>query len=234
MRNVLAARSIRIALPSLTVACLMALAPSAQAQAPAAIVEHVDSKTAGVEIMDYLLPGKTIGLAAGERLVLGYLKSCWQETITGGTVKIGAEQSEVANGKVERLKVGCDARHMTLTSAQAKTSGAMAFRKGPQKGAPEPELTLYGLSPVVEAKAAGRLVIERLDTKGERFEFELKGPQLLRGAFFDLAKADKALSPGGIYRASMGERQLVFKVDALAKPGSGPVIGRLLRLSPTV
>ena len=209
----------------------MTIAWVAHAQTPVAIVEHVESKTAGVEMMDYLSPGKVMKLGPNDSMVLGYLKSCWQETIVSGTVTIGPEQSEVSNGKVDRGKVPCDSNHITLSTEQARKSGGMAFRKGPQKGgAAEPELTLYGLSPVIESKVAGRLVIERLDQNGEKIELNIAGPQMLRGAFFDLAKADKALVAGGVYRASLGSgRQLVFKVDPLAKPGAGPVIGRLLR-----
>jgi hypothetical protein len=214
-------------------ACWLVLATSAAgAQAPSAIVEEVQGKTAGVEIMDYLVPGKVLQLAPNDQIVLGYLKSCWRESIVAGTVTVGAEQSEVKGGKVERTKVPCDPSHIALTAEQAKKSGAMAFRKGPQKGNPEPELTLYGLSPVIETKTAGRLLIERLDKKGEQLELEIKGPQLLRGQFFDLAKADRSLEAGGLYRATLGTRQLVFKMDSLAKPGTGPLIGRLLRFTP--
>jgi hypothetical protein len=57
---------------------------SAAAQNPAALVEDVTAKNAGVDFMDYVSAGKKIKLAAGEVLVLGYLNSCIRETITGG------------------------------------------------------------------------------------------------------------------------------------------------------
>ena len=57
------------------------LANPASAQGPVAIVEEIDSKSAGVEFMDYLTAGKTIALASADRLVIGYLKSCWREKI---------------------------------------------------------------------------------------------------------------------------------------------------------
>jgi hypothetical protein len=216
------------AVPSLVMATTCALA-----QAPVAIVEYVDSKSAGVEFMDYLSPGRVVQLAAGDKLVLGYLKSCWRETIVAGKVKVGAEQSEVVGGKVERTKVACDGGKMKLSSEQAQKSGAMAFRAPPKKGAAQAaQFTIYGLSPVIEARTAGRLVIERLDQSGEKLEIDIAGPQLLRGAFFDLAKTDKALSAGGIYSVSFAGQQAVFQVDPYAKPGAEPVVGRLLRLSP--
>jgi len=212
---------------------LALLATPALAQAPVAIVEHVDSKSAGVEFMDYLSAGRVVQLAAGDRLVLGYLKSCWRETIVAGRVKVGIEQSEVEGGKVERAKVACDGGRMKLSSEQAQKSGAMAFRAPPKKSAGQPsEYTIYGLSPVIEARTAGRLVIERLDQTGDTLEFDIAGPQLMRGAFFDLAKSDKALAAGGVYRVRFGGQQAVFQVDPYAKPGAAPVIGRLLRLTP--
>jgi hypothetical protein len=205
----------------------------AQAQAPVAIVEQVDSTSAGVEFMDYLTAGRVVQLAAGDKLVLGYLKSCWQETIVAGKVKVGIEQSEVEGGKVERAKVACDSGKMKLSSEQAQKSGAMAFRAPPKKGAAQAaQFTIYGLSPVIEARTAGRLLIERLDQSGEKLEIDIAGPQLLRGMFFDLAKSDKALAAGGTYSVSFAGQQAVFKVDPYAKPGAAPVVGRLLRLTP--
>src|SRR5262249_23532857 len=58
--------------------------------------------------MDYVDPGQVIRLGAHDRIVLGYLRSCWRETISGGTVTVGTEQSEVAGGEVARDKVACE------------------------------------------------------------------------------------------------------------------------------
>jgi hypothetical protein len=35
--------------------------------------------------------------------------------------------------------------------------------------------------------------------------------------------------PGGVYRAVVGTRQLIFRIDPHAKAGYTPVIGRLFR-----
>ena len=59
--------------------------------------------------------GKVIRLRPKESIVLGYLRSCWHETITGGTVIVGAEQSDVQGGKVVRRKVMCDGGKIALT-----------------------------------------------------------------------------------------------------------------------
>jgi len=212
---------------------LLLFAAPAAAQAPVAIVEDVTGAPSGVEFMDYVAAGKVIRLGPAETIVLGYIKSCWRETITGGTITVGAEQSEVVASKVERAKVGCDASKIRLTSQQADKSGAMVFRERPRPGkTSQPELTLYGLSPLVDARGGGTLVIERLDQPGERHEVAIGGALLVRGAFYDFAKAGKELTAGGIYRASVGAQQIVFKVDPRAKAGQAPIIGRLLRFHP--
>ena len=80
----------------------------ALAETPVAVVEDVKGKPSGVEFMDYVVPGKVIRLGPNDSIVLGYLASCWRETITGGTVRVGAEQSMVHDGQIERVKVDCD------------------------------------------------------------------------------------------------------------------------------
>ena len=123
---------------------------AASAQSPAAVVEEIQGSVPGVAFMDYVDPGQVIRLGAHDRIVLGYLQSCWRETINGGTVTVGAEQSEVAGGEVARAKVACEGGKMMLSAELAGKSGAMVFRQAPKPQAvaavPHPEFTLYGLS----------------------------------------------------------------------------------------
>jgi hypothetical protein len=187
--------------------------------------------------MDYLTPGKVIRLEADDLLVLSYLKSCWRETIFGGTVTVGIERSEVELGKVERTKTECQAGQMQLTPQQANQSAGMVFRGKPSHasgsaGTSEPQFTLHGLSPLIEAKGGGTLVIERLDRPGETLVLPLGKEVLLRNCCYDFARAGRALSAGGIYRASLGAQQTVFQVDPGAKPGQTPILGRLLHFQP--
>lgn len=212
---------------------LMSFVLPALADASVAVVEEVSGKPAGVEFMDYVETGKVIKLAAGESIVLGYLKSCWRETIRGGTVTVGAEQSEVAGGAVDRVKVGCDGGKMELAAAQSKQSAAMVFRKAPGPNTPpKPQLKLYGRSPVVELKGGGTLIIERADVAGDRMELILAPAKAVHGAFYDLASENHSLKAGVVYRAKVGDQQIVFEVDAAAKEGATPVAGRLLRFQP--
>jgi hypothetical protein len=212
----------------------LAMTSAAMAQAPVALVEDVKGSPPGVEFMDYVAAGKVIRLGPLDSIVLGYIRSCWRETISGGVIRVGADQSAVDDGKVERAKVACDGGRMQLTTEQANHSGGMVFRDRPRRAqqAATAQLTIYGLSPVVEVGGAGTLVIERIDQPGERHALSVDARNLLRGSFIDLAKADTALAAGGTYRATFGTRAAVFKVDAQARPGAAPVIGRLVRMPP--
>ena len=73
-------------------------------------------------------------------------------------------------------------------------------------------------------------MIERLDLKGERHEVDLAPAVMARGRFYDLAKANLALKPGGTYAVTIGSQQVVFHIDAAADAGASPIIGRLVRL----
>jgi hypothetical protein len=204
---------------------------AAAAQPPVAVVEDVQGKVTGAEFMDYVAPGTVIKLGPASMVVLSYMKSCWRETITGvGTVIIGAEESMVHLGEIKAGKVPCDSGHALSVDREVGESAATVVRSMNDKGSMSPRLTLYGLSPLVETAGGGKLVVERLDVKGERYDVDLTAASLVRGKFYDFAKAGTELRPGGIYAASLGSRQTVFLVDRRAESGHTPIIGRLVRM----
>ncbi|WFU39487.1 hypothetical protein QA640_34790 [Bradyrhizobium sp. CB82] len=210
----------------------LCLAAPAWAETPAAIVEDVQGKIDGIEFMDYVAPGKIIKLGPKGTLVLGYLKSCWRETITGGVVLVGAEQSSVQLGDVQRVKVPCDANAAQLSEREANQSAATTFRtvRSDAKGAPAKLPTIYGVSPLIQARSGSTLVIERTDGKEPTITVLLKSDGLIAGKFYDFAKAGKTLTPGGTYLATLGARRYTFQVDAHATSSATPIVGRLLRL----
>lgn len=205
---------------------------SAAAQAPVAIVEDVKGKVSGVEFMDYVAPGKVIKLGASGVVVLSYMTSCWRETITGGVAVVGTEESKTSLAEVSREKVGCDTTKAQLSDREATQSAATTFRSlDSKKQAEAPrQPVIYGMSPVFELLRPGNLVIERIDVPGERIEAAISQKQMVKGKFYDLAASGRSLMPGGTYAASLGTRKVVFKVDPLARPGSSPIVGRLVRL----
>ncbi len=203
-----------------------------EAKAPAAVVEDVKGKVAGIEFMDYVSPGQVIKLGPKDQIVLGYMKSCWRETITGGTVVVGQEQSLVHDSTIERTRADCDPSGMQLGERQADQSAATVFRSmsPAQQAALPPKITLYGQSPVIQAKSGGTLVIQRTDQQGERREIALTAKSMLRGKFYDFAKTNTTLTPGATYMATLGAAHVVFRIDPQAKPGATPIVGRLLRV----
>jgi len=222
-------------------AAVLALSTEAFARAsaplvPTALVEDVKSTSADIEFMDYVGTGQVIRLEPHDVLVLSYLKSCEHETITGGTVRVGTDKSDVEGGKIARAKVPCNGGNMKLSAQQANASGASSFRL--QNASFNP--TVYALPPVIQipklrADDSRTLTIERSGKRNERFTVEID-ETLINGGFYDLARdmttSDKRLKRGAVYKATLGHRKMTFKVDAKARTGTTPVVSRLLRFPP--
>ncbi|HMF50216.1 MAG TPA: hypothetical protein VK603_16300 [Candidatus Saccharimonadales bacterium] len=208
----------------------MGLATSAVAQTPVAIVEDVQGNVTGVEFMDYVARGKIIKLGPTGSIVLSYMKSCSRETISGiGTVVVGAEESLVHLAEIKSDKTECDSSRAHATARETRDVAATVVRSVSKDNSITPQVTLYGVSPIVEAKGRGTLTIDRLDVKDQRQQIELRGNQL-KGKFYDFVSAGKSLTPGGTYAATFGSSKTVFKIDPQAKSGATPIVGRLLRL----
>jgi hypothetical protein len=223
--------SVRLGLIAMAVS-LLTTSPVA-AQAPVALVEDVQGKPDGVDFMDYVTMGHVIKLGPQDTIVLGYLKSCWRETITGATVTVGFEQSRVQGGNVNREKVACDAGRMQLTAQTASKGGAMVFREAPSPTRPSPlslrpQFILYGTAPVVMMATGSPVQIERLDRPGERFQ--ISADFAPRGSLYDFADHNQSLAAGGVYRATQGATRVTFQVSFDAKPGKTPLLGRLVQL----
>jgi len=202
----------------------------APAQGPVAVVEDVQGKVTGAEFMDYVVPGQVIKLGAGGVIVLGYMKSCWHETISGiGTVIVGTEQSSVHLADFKANKVPCDPDQSTKVGKEVGESAATvvrSLREDKPAAAPTP-LILHGTEPMVVTRERGKMIVERVDVKGERYEVDVTPT---RGKFFDFAKTKIALKPGGAYSLTLNSKYAVFVVDPNASPGASPVIGRLVML----
>lgn len=204
----------------------LGLALPAVAGPPAAIVENVDAPGAGIRFMDYVEPGQVIDLGKKGVLSLGYLRSCLRDTITGGRVIVGEERSRVEGGKLVRERVECDGGKINMTSGQAGKSAVLVLRAPPAGAAgalPRPSFKIYGTSPVFKPAAGTReVVIERLDRPEDNIAVAVSG------GIVDLSAKGKQLDPGGLYRASAGERAVVFAVDPFAESGASPIVGRFV------
>ena len=209
---------------------LLALTTAARAQPPVAVVEDVQGKVTGAEFMDYVVPGQVIKLGPGSSVVLSYMKSCWRETISGvGTVIVGTEESAVHLAEFKAGKVPCDptqTEHVAKEVGESAATVVRSLKDGPQP----PLLMLHGLSPVVAVSDRGKLIVDRIDLKGEHYEVDLAKAALMRGKFYDFARANTALKPGGVYAATLKSKRIVFQVAADADSGAGPIVGRLVSL----
>lgn len=198
------------------------LAEGASAQAPAvAILEEIAGASGKHEAFDELKAGERLELGTGGRAVIGYLGSCARETIEGGTVVIGKDQSQIEGGKVARETIACEATQLVLTDQEAGQSATVVFRGPPwekwvRQVIPSP-------SPVVLA-AGKTLKIKRLDEE----ETSVSVP--LTGGHVDLAAEKISLTPGGYYELTAGNKQMVIQIDPAAQAGPMPVTSRLVRL----
>ena len=206
---------------------------AALAQAPVAVVEEVGPGVPGLEFMDYLHQGQTVRLPAGATIVVSYLRSCTRERIVGGEIVIGAEQSEITGGSVERSTADCDAGKMTLDAHQGDVAAGFVNRDTSQgrklEPMPRPRLTLHGASPIFALDGGGAVVIERLGASDERQVVEIAAGS---HGFFDFARAGKSLTPGAFYRLTVGKQSVVIRIAANAEPGATPAVGRLVNFDP--
>jgi len=216
---------------AVALASLAAHGAWAQSAAPAALVEDVSTGVTGVEAFDYVSAGRQIQLGGSGKLVLGYLNSCQEETIVGGIVTVGADQSAVAGGSVGRKTVACAGKPMQLTAEQSGTSGGLVFRKPPPKNAAatapvtpaaDRPRVISSVGPVISVPAAGRVTIARVDGKAAAIVLDLSAKPV------DLGKRGVHLTPGGTYRASYGSSSVVFEISAQSTGDTSP-LARLIR-----
>jgi hypothetical protein len=206
---------------------LLAAGVSPAVAAPSALVESVSAAVPGVTPMGYLSAGTTVELGTSTTLVIDYLSKCVRETITGGTVTIGADQSAVANGHVSRKRMDCEGGDLQVAADVSDQGAVTEYRLVGDT----PTLTIHSTAPLVLARTAGSLVIERID-KAEPEDSPIAVQAAPNGdpvrVTIDFALERHELAPGGIYRITLGTRKLVFRVDPAAAGAAAPLLARLL------
>ncbi len=209
------------------------LAPSARWRRPrsppppVAIVEDVGEGLLGIEPMDYLNAGRKIDLGADTTIVISFFSSCAREKVTGGHVVIADGHSDVTGGAVERTMLKCDADKMLLSQRQGEQTAGVVERGITIGGSNLP--TVYGASPVLVAPGGRPIKIERLGdhSGGEVLPAQRAGGRLI----YDYARAGRELVAGATYRATAGDRKVLFRVDPAAEPGATPLLGRLVLIA---
>lgn len=195
----------------------------AYADEPMILVESVSAPVPNVSPMTYINTGATVDLGQSTVLVLDYLNSCVRETITGGVVHVAVPISQVDNGSFKNARLACDAGN--LASAAVASQGGVVYRA---LGDP---LLIRSIDPIFVAATAGTLVITQ--------EGEIDSPKIQvqipdngrHGPFaLDLSKAHAPLlQPGITYRATMGDRHVIFRV---AQESGGDNVPALQRIVP--
>ena len=203
--------------PVLAVSLL--LIPSAgKAVEPVAIVEEA-SADAPVKIFSYLSQGQIINLGPKAELLIGFLRSCVQERVRGGVVKIGADRSQVTNGHRSAKLLDCGGV-AKLSRAESERGAALVMRKPP---VPAPKILLMSTTPFIAPRPpASSVRLTRLDRRETAMKLAL------RSGVADLAAMGVTLRRGGTYRVKAGAASTVVKIAPDAQAGGGSILVRLL------
>ncbi len=192
---------------------------------PAAIIEDIQAEGVDFELLDLVYEGDIIALGYGGTLKLAYLRSCIVEEIKGGTVTVGRTQSELASpNPPTRQTVNCDGGGIVPTEGRDVDAAGITFRGEPDLGGGEPLVKVRSTMPVFAfIEPAKELIIKRVDP-GEEKEYRFA----VHGARLDLADQRVRLVAGGHYRATSGERSVLFFISRDATETSSNVISRLV------
>jgi hypothetical protein len=197
---------------------------------PVALIEEAPDNRDDIVFMDFAYSGTHYTLSAGETLVLGYMSSCVRETITGGTVVVGAEQSEVTGGKVSRETVTCDNKVMDLASNDATEAGVAVFRGfSPDAAAPsKTPAEIQGTVPVLQdlvpiIKMRKPPAPEEIFTITKLGSIEGFSVPIDKRGIADLRKLGVELEAGERYTIGTQTRTLIVEVSYFAVSGGGPL-----------
>ena len=194
---------------------VLAIAPAAAAPKPVAIVEESPRNEGPGQMFDLVAEGTEIGLSPSETIVLGYLKSCVRETITGGKVVIGNKESVVEGGKVAREKTECAVTQLALTADESQQSATIAFR-GQVKH-------IYSRQPIIIARKSDGVIIEPVNG-GETWRIEPENGRI------DFQAAKLEMQPGAAYRVKGFTQTVIVEVDPKADKAKTGILERIVIL----
>lgn len=179
------------------------------ASRPVAIVEDSARTDGKGQAFDLLAENDTVELAASETIIIGYLKSCVRETITGGKVTIGSKESVVEGGKVVREKTECAVNKLALTADESQQSATIAFR-GMIKH-------VYTKQPIIIVGTSQSVTIEPYDG-GETWTLKPTDRRI------DFRAAKLEMQAGKRYKVVGVKNAMVIEVDPAASTAkTGPL-----------
>ena len=200
--------------------CLAAAAPAAASRPFVAWVERIDATGLTLQPLEMLQQNRVIVLPPSGVLVIGYFRSCMLETVTGGTVVIGAEHSTVAGGTVVRKRIACDPEAL-LTDGASLTAAGQVLRSTPLH-----IVVLHSRSPAFIVPPGTALTIGRTDGVQGKTEFHPdEGKRLI-----DLERRNVSLPPGEYVAEAAGVSvRFTIAPDAAVH---GPYLSRTLHIVP--
>jgi hypothetical protein len=166
-------------------------------------------------------PGQSFDLGADGKVTLTYLSSCVVERIEGGRFTVGAQQSEVTDGKVQRSAADCMGAGATIEAGSDSESGG-AFSRDPFAPPLVRSTQPIILLPGIAADRRVRVVIARIDAKTKPLALEAQGPVL------DLMRIQQALALGGKYKVEAEGRTVTFAVIGDPPPGGASTFERIV------
>ncbi len=212
-----------------TALTVMLIAPAvARADNAMVLVESVSAGITGITEMSYVNAGTHIDLGHSGVVVLDHLADCSRETVTGGSLTVGARQSQVDGGSIARSSLDCDGQQLQLAASES-TGGGQVYRtfSGPL-GQQADLLKLSTTEPVILATAPGSLQITRIDQAAAPLNITVGSASTAQPAAIDLAVLHLTLTPGAIYCATLGPENIKFQVDPDAAGADKPLLARLL------
>ena len=209
-------------------AILLIFGPNAvQAEDPSAIVDTIDGEMSGLEEMDLLWPGQKITLPDNVTLTIGYLDACRSEVITGGTITIGQQESQVIGGDLEADKLDCAIEVQGSGSKKEAVALTAVFRNSKKKKATKQqksERLLRSQQPAfLVSGETDRVMISRLDDTEEKIPVII-----LKQGRADLAKTKIRLTSGVVYKMEANGKSMLVRI-AEEPMDNAPLLMRLIR-----
>jgi len=175
-----------------------------------AVVEAIDgAPQAGLQFMDYVFAGQTVALGQRGRLILSHLSGCLSEEITGGTVVVGAEGSNVSGGRLQ-ARTAPNCRPSTpVVASTATEAGATVNRVSPFIGRGWEERVIKRPQPVFKWEPLGRPVTVRV-LHMDKAPVEVVWQVVSNGAHAEYA-GGAPLATGAPYRAEVWDGQTMLQ-----------------------
>ena len=195
--------------------------------APVAVVEAINAADSGISLFDFLEPGDSIELGSPGDITLSYLTSCTTESIKGGRVTIGENQSQTDSAEISRTVSSCDGGGLLLTANQSVQSGAIATRDVDDACKMDDDLTIFSTRPLLlfKSQKVNKVKFIRLCVDEPAFREKVSDASK---SMLDMMHTKSELVPGARYMIDIRGKVLIVKVDEKANADNTQPINRII------